>query len=228
MFFKSKKSAVAQAIPEVSAVPSARAAPASSQEVAPPASTPPPPSRSPSPPPSASAGSTSGPPTSATPTSPATADELRKGAMLSKRIEAALGEIVAVLMRSEAHQTMTLGDVRKFVLPGILLGQFSIAEAQSKANGMTTPVGFVLWANVSKEVDVRLSDMTSGALNISATDWNSGDIPWVMIAAGDQNLVSAILDTLMKQTWAGKDVKMRIKGGDGKVALSVLRPKVSV
>lgn len=148
--------------------------------------------------------------------------------MLSKRIEAALGEIVAVLMRSEAHQPMTLGDVRKFVLPGILLGQFSIAEAQSKANGMTTPVGFVLWANVSKEVDARLSDMTSGALNISATDWNSGDIPWVMIAAGDQNLVSAILDTLMKQTWAGKDTKMRIKGGDGKVTLSVLRPKVSV
>lgn len=156
--------------------------------------------------------------------SPPPSIDLRHGAAISKRMEAALGEIVAVLMRSELHQKMTLAEVRAFVLPAVLLGQFSIAEAQSKANGMTTPVGFVLWANVSPEIDARLSDLNGTAYQLASNDWNSGSIPWVLMALGDQRLVGGLLNNLVKQAWAGRKAKMRIKGADGKILVRVLEP----
>jgi RTX toxin acyltransferase family len=75
------------------------------------------------------------------PTTELSADELKRRAGLSKRMMAAFGEAVSVLMRSEVHRHQFMADLEWLVLPAIATGQFSIIDAQSKSIGFTQPVG---------------------------------------------------------------------------------------
>ena len=74
-----------------------------------------------------------------------------------RQIDLTLGQIVAVLMRSPQHKHYSLADLVWLVLPAMLSGQFRIAQAQQA--GAVAPVGVVLWAQVSADVDRRLSDL---------------------------------------------------------------------
>lgn len=77
------------------------------------------------------------------PTNELPADELKRRAGLSKRMMAAFGEAVSVLMRSEAHRHQFVADLEWLVLPAIAAGQMSMMDAQSKTIGFTQPVGLV-------------------------------------------------------------------------------------
>jgi hemolysin-activating ACP:hemolysin acyltransferase len=150
------------------------------------------------------------------------ADELKRRAELSKRLMGAFGGVVSVLMRSEAHRHQFLADLEWLVLPAIASGQFSLMDAQSKSIGFTQPVGVVLWARVSTEVDQRLSSNLTLPLHLKPEEWTSGDILWIVEAVGAQQAMGPLLKALSEKEWKGKPVKMRARDEQGRVVVKVV------
>ena len=156
-----------------------------------------------------------GTPTAAQPSGP-------EQARLAAEIEIALGQIVALLMRSAHHRQHSLADLEWLLTPALLSGQFRIAHAQAQPNGPRTPVAAALWASVSSEVDQRLSDLAS-PLRLTPEEWRSGDILWLVDTVGDARVVPQLLKHLQDTTFKGRDMKVRVRGEDGKMGVGVLR-----
>ena len=149
-------------------------------------------------------------------------DQKRKNANSSKMIAAAFGEIVALLMRTPAHKDTKLSDLEWLVAPAVATGQFTIAEAQMKANGITQPMGVVLWARVSPEVDKRLHLNIEKPIHLTPQEWASGDIIWLIEVAGEPRVLDAVMKRMRETVWAGKTVRVRGKDKDGKAAVGTL------
>jgi hemolysin-activating ACP:hemolysin acyltransferase len=152
-------------------------------------------------------------------------EELRKRAAASKLVSASFGEIVSVLMRSEHYRQYTLQDLEWLVVPAVLSNQFLLAEARAKGNGFTAPVGVVLWASVSPEVDQRLTAGIAQPLRLKPEDWRSGDILWLVDAVGPQKLIGSMLQQLHAKVFKGRQVKLRTQGPNGKPAVRMMELK---
>ncbi len=137
-------------------------------------------------------------------------------------IAAAFGEIVALLMRTPAHKDTKLADLEWLVAPAVATGQFTIAEAQMKANGITQPMGVVLWARVSPDIDKRLQKEIDKPLQLKPQEWASGDIIWLVEVAGEPRVLDAVMKRMRETVWAGKTVRVRGKDKDGKAAVGTL------
>lgn len=87
-------------------------------------------------------------------------------------------------------------DLEWFVMPALSTGQFSIADAQSKTVGYSLPIGVVLWARVSPEVDKRLAANLDQPVRLKPDEWTSGDIYWLMEAVGDSRVIGPMLKGL--------------------------------
>lgn len=164
-------------------------------------------------------------PLPADPTAPAELSETRKkqqGRAVSQSIMAAFGQITSVLMRAQQYKHHALSDLEWLVVPAVMTGQYSLAEAQSKANGLTAPVGVLLWASVSAEVDKRLSENLDAPLRLKPEEWKSGDILWIIDAVGEPKMIQAMLKRMAAKDWAGRTIKMKARDKDGKVRIGVL------
>lgn len=217
MFFGSKKSDASKpAAPAAAPQPAAPAAPPPVARAA----------ASPSPAPATAAASPSREPAAAQPDAPALSEEeLRKRAAASKLVSASFGEIVSVLMRSEHYKHYTLQDLEWLVVPAVLSNQFLLAEARAKGNGFTAPVGVVLWASVSAEVDRRLTADIAQPLRLKPEDWRSGDILWLVDAVGPAKLIGSMLQQLHGKVFKGRQVKLRAQGQDGKPTIRTMELK---
>ena len=151
-----------------------------------------------------------------------TPDEIKKRGAAAKHVAASFGEIVTLMMRSAADKSITLNDLEWMVVPALQSGQFAVAEAQSKDTGAVMPVGAVLWAFVSPDVDQRLSTALDQPIRLQPPEWRSGDIPWVIMAIGEPKLLGGLLQQLSKSVFARQAPKMRARGADGKVAIGRL------
>lgn len=149
-------------------------------------------------------------------------DQRRKLASASKMVAAAFGEIVSLLMRTPNYKHLMLSDLEWFVVPAVASGQFSLAEAQSKSSGITQPMGVVLWARVSPEVDQRLHENLDQPIKLKPGDWTSGDILWLVEAAGESRVIEALVKRMRETIWAGRTVRLRARGPDGKAAIGTL------
>jgi hemolysin-activating ACP:hemolysin acyltransferase len=138
----------------------------------------------------------------------------------SRGVFQSFGAIVAVCCRSKSHRGRTLEQIAEVVTPAVISGQFSLAEATNKKDGLVTPVAAVLWASVSEAVDRHL---TGGATKLQAGDWNSGNIIWIMAAVGDSRTVNAMLKTLREKAWKGRLVKARARNESGKSSMRILQ-----
>lgn len=147
--------------------------------------------------------------------SPEVAAQRRK---LSKELQAAFGSIVSIMMRTPNLRQATLADVEALVVPAVATGQFAVAEAQSKENGATAPVAAVLWANVSEEVDRRLSVEGDKPVKLEPKDWKSGDIPWLVMAIGDKRFLKSMLEQVQSKTLNGRPLKTRKMSGNGQAS----------
>lgn len=150
------------------------------------------------------------------------ADEIKKRASAAKHVAASFGEIVTLMMRSQENKSITLQDLEWMIVPALQNGQFAVAEAQSKETGAVMPVGAVLWAFVSPEIDQRLSNTLDQPPRLQGADWRSGDIPWIVMAIGEPKLLGGLLQQLSKSVFARQAPKMRARGADGKVAIGRL------
>jgi hemolysin-activating ACP:hemolysin acyltransferase len=147
-------------------------------------------------------------------------EEARKRAAISKQLAAAFGELVTLIMRSETDRQRPISDLAWMIGPGVQTGQFAIADAQSKTNGSVTPVGAILWALVSEEVDQRLSANAAESPRLEAKDWRSGDIPWIVVAIGDNRVIAGLIRQISKDVLKGVAPKIRSRDKDGNVVVS--------
>ena len=64
---------------------------------------------------------------------------------------AAFGTIVSLMLTREEHQQLFLQDLKWLVVPALLHRQFRIFRIKGVS------VGYLLWANVTEEVEERMS-----------------------------------------------------------------------
>jgi cytolysin-activating lysine-acyltransferase len=151
-----------------------------------------------------------------------------KGA-LGLRMAQSFAQIVAVLMRDPSYKSLRVTDLEWLVLPPVMAGQFRLAHAtapadsaQAQQGGSLVPVAAALWARVSPQVDKALSETLDKPVQLSQAAWTSGDIPWLMAVAGDRRATQAFLRQLQENEFKGKQVKMRLRGADGKLVITSL------
>jgi hemolysin-activating ACP:hemolysin acyltransferase len=149
-------------------------------------------------------------------------EQRRKIASASKMVAAAFGEIVSLLMRTPNYKHLMLSDLEWFVVPAVASGQFTLAEAQSKTSGITQPMGVVLWARVSAEVDKRLHENLDQPIRLKPAEWTSGDNIWLIEAAGESRVIEALIKRMRETIWAGKPVRLRARDKDGKPAIGTM------
>ena len=123
-------------------------------------------------------------------------------------------------MRSPKHKQRPLADLEWLVLPAVLSAQFRIAKAQQ--SGIAVPVGVALWASVSPAVDQRLSDL-SAPWRLQPDEWRSGDIPWLVELVADTRTQQALLKHLGETVFKGREIKMRMRGADGKMQIGTYK-----
>lgn len=151
-------------------------------------------------------------------------EDAKKRAVAAKQLAAAFGEFVMLMMRSQHEKHHTLSDLEWLIVPGLLSRQYALAEAQSKETGMVSPVGGVLWASVSEEVDKRLSDLST-PLRLKPAEWRSGDILWIVSAHGDNRVLAGLIQQLTTSVFKDRKPKMRVRGNDGKLTVGHLEIK---
>lgn len=150
------------------------------------------------------------------------ADEIRKRAVAAKQVAASFGEIIMLLMRSQTEKFHTLQDLEWLIAPAMVRGQFALADAQSKETGAVMPVGAVLWALVSADVDKRLSERLEEPMRLKPDEWRSGEIPWIILTVGDPKVIGGLLQQMTKNVFKERPAKIRVKGPDGKVVVGRL------
>jgi cytolysin-activating lysine-acyltransferase len=150
----------------------------------------------------------------------------RQRAAIAVRHSLAFAQIVSLLMRSAQHKRYPIGALEWLVIPPLLTGQFSIAEARSKQSGASAPVAVALWAKVSPEVDKRLSEDLDKPMLLRPREWRSGDILWLVEVIGDARVLPQLLTRLSESTFKGREVKVRRRGTDGKVTVTTLKAMV--
>lgn len=155
------------------------------------------------------------------------ADELRRRLETGKRLAGAFGEIVSIMMRTEGHRLCHLAELEWMVLPALATGQFSIAEAQSRTNGISAPIAAVLWASVSPEVDQRLSSNLLRPMPLKPEDWRSGDILWIVEAVGEPRALETMLKAIGEREWKGRPVKVRGLDDFGRPVVKTLPPSAA-
>jgi hemolysin-activating ACP:hemolysin acyltransferase len=154
--------------------------------------------------------------------SPPDMEAIKKGVERSRRTLVALGEIVSVLMKAPEHRNMTLATLQAMVAPPIASGQFMVLTAHQKERGAAVPIAVAMWANVSDEIDRRLSQAGDQPHTMAPADWTSGKIAWLTVIAGDQRAIPALLGRLKETTLKDRVVKYRVKGEDGKMQIKTL------
>jgi cytolysin-activating lysine-acyltransferase len=146
-------------------------------------------------------------------------DQMQKQGVASARLLFRLGEVMSVLMRAPQFRELPLSEIRSLVIPPLASGQFLVAEARSKSQGYMTPVATALWAKVSKEVDRQLSEKLDQPIRLTPKEWNSGDIPWLIVLAGNAQAIAPMLKKFQDTTLKGQPLKMRAQSKDGKTVV---------
>ena len=148
--------------------------------------------------------------------------EAQIAALRGRQLAADFGNLVTVLMQSPHHKHMSLGSLKSRLVPPLMARQFRIAEVGSEASGKTVPVGLILWASVSDEVDRRLRANLDRSFALSAEEWTSGPHLWIIDAVGPERFLAPILTDLRKRVFEGRTVNVRIRDGEGGASVRTL------
>ncbi|MEO1694722.1 MAG: toxin-activating lysine-acyltransferase [Pseudomonadota bacterium] len=152
-------------------------------------------------------------------------------------VASAFGDIVNVLMRTETFRELSLADLDWLVLPALQTGQFALAHGDPRpadtrnseaadAKKPNIPIAVVLWAFVSDEVDGRLrKSAAEPILKLEATEWRSGDIPWIVAAGGVPDALRATLGHMAKNVFPAKPANIVIKDEGETKVVKLVPPK---
>lgn len=160
------------------------------------------------------------------PDAPALDDQTKaRNALGAKLVSAAFGEMTALLMRTPSYKHHALADLEWLLVPPLLLNQFSLAEARSKENGFSAPLGFALWARLSDELDARMKADPGATLRLKPEDWNSGPHLWLIEAVGPANIVKALITRLAQNQFKGQSFMIRTRDQAGRPAVQKIEPQ---
>jgi cytolysin-activating lysine-acyltransferase len=162
------------------------------------------------------------PPISAPAATAGAAEEAQLRARRQARAELTFARMVSVLMRSDSFKHHTLGDLEWLVVPALVSGQFSLAEARAPQNRPTTPVAVALWATVSADVDKRLRDAPKVPPRLRPDEWRSGDNLWLMLAVGDRRVLGELLAKLSTTVFKERTVWLRSQYEKGEPTVTTL------
>ena len=107
------------------------------------------------------------------------------------------------------------------VVPPLMLGQFLVAEAQSKAQKLCHARCGGAMGGAQRRSISDLQNWTS-LLEMAPKDWNSGDIGWLIGVGRKPASPSPLLKQLQETTFKGRPVKMRSRGKDGKRVVTTI------
>jgi hemolysin-activating ACP:hemolysin acyltransferase len=146
---------------------------------------------------------------------------------------AAFARVTSILMRSPHYKHFALADLewlpgaqapKPNQVPPLFSGQFAVLDATLEGVALPVPVAVALWANVSPEVDARLSQNLAAPVKLRPDEWRSGDILWLVDVIGDQKAMPSLLAQLTASgAFAGRAAKMRTTGKDGRVVVGTLQ-----
>lgn len=134
------------------------------------------------------------------------------------------GKIMRLLTLSADFRKVALSEIDALVSPAIEVGQVILAETQPPNGQEPRPAAFALWAQVTTDVDRRLSEQVDEPWQLSAEEWRGGDIPWLILAIGDDRVLSEMLKKYSAIRLEGRPFKMRQRGADGKNILTAYPP----
>ena len=116
-------------------------------------------------------------------------------------LNAGLGEVVALLARDPAWKHAALADLEWLVYPPVTSNQLLTLRGKVKGkdgedSGVTVPLGVALWAKVSEDVDARLKAQQQAGIpfRIAPRDWTSGEIPWVLVVSGPEEVRKKLIE----------------------------------
>jgi cytolysin-activating lysine-acyltransferase len=137
------------------------------------------------------------------------------GRAVSRDAATAFGDVVAVLMRSPFHRSTFVPELEWLVAPGVASGQFAIAHRTDPKTGAQTAISFMLWAMVSPEVSKRLAGVNAKP-KLKPEEWMSGDIPWLVEAAGESDTTRNLLKSMVAKRFATTGINFMQMAPDGK------------
>ena len=156
----------------------------------------------------------------------------RPRAAPQSRMAQAFSQIVAVLMRDPGYRNLRIADLEHLVLPPVMAGQFRLAlgtrmpdAGKAQQGSIHVPVAVALWARVSSQVNKGLSENLDKPVWLRPSEWTSGDIVWLMAAAGQPGALPEFLKQLAEKQFKGQQVKMRLGKSDGKFVVQTLSEK---
>ncbi len=129
----------------------------------------------------------------------------------------AFAKIVSLMMRSPAHNHLHISDLSWLLVPPLLAEQIAMVEAVPQGGVIPQAYAAAVWARVSPEVDRRLSEDQSLPVRLSADEWRSGNIPWIIDAVGHPDIVPAFLEEFVATHFPGQYFKMRSADKQGVV-----------
>ena len=136
-----------------------------------------------------------------------------------------MGQVVALLMRTPGYASLTLADLTWFVVPALHRRQFAVAEARSNDKNIQGPVGLVLWALVSDEVDKRLAADGAVVAKLEPNEWASGKNAWFMCVVGADKVTETLMQQSMEKAIKSGTAKARVIGPEGRVTVKTISHK---
>jgi len=118
-------------------------------------------------------------------------------------ILARLGQCVLSFVGVPRYAHQNIGDLQSFCLAPLMRDRIAIATAEPKdaakrGDSLTAPLlGLAIWASVSPEVDAKIREQAGAGIfpvKLAPTDWNSGDIIWLLdVIAPSQKLSASVV-----------------------------------
>lgn len=119
-------------------------------------------------------------------------------------MDSELGAVVDLMSLSPVHQSWTVADMQRLVVPPIELHQRVFVVDQGSL------VGWGSWAFLSDEAE---QGFISGSRKLRPEDWSSGSKIWLIDAIAPhghaREITSMIRKTLCWQGHAGEDIRFR-------------------
>lgn len=146
-----------------------------------------------------------------------TAAEIEKLKQRGLLFGTAFAKIVSLMMHSSVHNHLHISDLSWPLVPPLLAEQIAMVEAVPQGGVVPQAYAAAVWARVSPEVDRRLSEDKSLPVRLSADEWQSGNIPWIIDAVGHPDIVPPFLEEFVATHFPGQYFKMRAVDKQGAV-----------
>lgn len=130
----------------------------------------------------------------------------RKIGAFRTQFNTSFAQVVLTLMATARYRHCALHELQHLALDPLLHNRIAIAQARSAEGAAPSPrdavAGIAIWAKVSPQVDQKIRDQIKAGVfpvRLSAQDWSSGDIAWVLdVIAPNAELTTAVMSN-MKQ-----------------------------